>query len=204
MFFSTTGCVVHHENTQRWTVGCYNGLQVSCFGDFEKLFCISIYCVSALSLHIESTDSMIYSYQAVCLMMYMSIHCEYLDPDSLFVMLLKFMNELLMLNPIMTVWRHYRFCDIGDRERLIKGSCVYIYNNLWWVADDLLITAIYCACDNLQYHQEWAGIVFSSYSYSMWINLCMYFCLYAVYTVEILLRIIGVGIISYFKSAWNV
>jgi len=27
--------------------------------DFEKFVCISIYCVSALSLHIESTDSMI-------------------------------------------------------------------------------------------------------------------------------------------------
>jgi len=31
---------------------------MSCFGDFEKFVCISIYCVSALSLHIESTDSM--------------------------------------------------------------------------------------------------------------------------------------------------
>ena len=26
MLFSATGCVVHHENTQRWTVGCYNCL----------------------------------------------------------------------------------------------------------------------------------------------------------------------------------
>ena len=25
MHFSATGCVVHHENTRRWTVGCYNG-----------------------------------------------------------------------------------------------------------------------------------------------------------------------------------
>ena len=24
--FSATGCVIRHENTQRWTVGCYNGL----------------------------------------------------------------------------------------------------------------------------------------------------------------------------------
>ena len=40
-------------------VGCYNGLKVCCFGDFERFVCISIYCVSALSLHIESTDSMI-------------------------------------------------------------------------------------------------------------------------------------------------
>ena len=30
----------------------------SCFGDFAKFICISVYCVSALSLHIESTDSM--------------------------------------------------------------------------------------------------------------------------------------------------
>ena len=61
MLFSATGCVFRHENTRRWTVGCYNGLRVSCFGDFEKFVCISIYCVSALSLHIESTDSMIHS-----------------------------------------------------------------------------------------------------------------------------------------------
>ena len=26
MLFSTTGCVVRHENNQRWTVGCYNSL----------------------------------------------------------------------------------------------------------------------------------------------------------------------------------
>jgi len=26
MQISATGCVVHHENTWRWTVGCYNGL----------------------------------------------------------------------------------------------------------------------------------------------------------------------------------
>ena len=26
MLFSTTGCVFHHENTQRLTVGCYNSL----------------------------------------------------------------------------------------------------------------------------------------------------------------------------------
>ena len=59
ILFSTTGCVVCHENTRRWTVGWYNGLEVSCFGDFEKFVCVSIYCVSALSLHIESTNSMI-------------------------------------------------------------------------------------------------------------------------------------------------
>ena len=56
--FSATGCVFCHENIRRWTVGCYNGLYVSCFGDFEKFVCISIYCVSALSLRIESTESM--------------------------------------------------------------------------------------------------------------------------------------------------
>ena len=59
MLFSATGCVFHHENTRRLTVGCYNGLKVCCFGDFERFVCNSIYCVSALSLHIESTDSMI-------------------------------------------------------------------------------------------------------------------------------------------------
>jgi len=26
MLFSTTGCVVRHENTRKWMVGCYNGL----------------------------------------------------------------------------------------------------------------------------------------------------------------------------------
>ena len=26
ILFSATGCVVRHENTRRWTVGCYNGL----------------------------------------------------------------------------------------------------------------------------------------------------------------------------------
>ena len=25
LLFSATGCVVRHENTRRWTVGCYNG-----------------------------------------------------------------------------------------------------------------------------------------------------------------------------------
>ena len=29
------------------------------WGDFERLYCISIYYASALSLHMESTDSMI-------------------------------------------------------------------------------------------------------------------------------------------------
>jgi len=29
------------------------------FGDFENFVCISIYYISVLSLHIESTDSMI-------------------------------------------------------------------------------------------------------------------------------------------------
>ena len=57
--FCDTGCVFCHENTRKWTVGCYNGLKVSCFGDFERFVCISIYCVSTLSLHIESTNSMI-------------------------------------------------------------------------------------------------------------------------------------------------
>ena len=60
MLCSATGRVFCHENTRKWTVRCYNGLKVSCFGDFEKFVCISIYCVSALSLHIESTDSMIF------------------------------------------------------------------------------------------------------------------------------------------------
>ena len=31
----------------------------SCFGDFEKFVCMYMYCMSVLSLHIESTDSMI-------------------------------------------------------------------------------------------------------------------------------------------------
>ena len=26
MLFNATGCVFRHENTRRWTVGCYNGL----------------------------------------------------------------------------------------------------------------------------------------------------------------------------------
>jgi len=34
--------------------------------DFEKFVCISIYCVSALSLHIESTDSMIHMKRGAC------------------------------------------------------------------------------------------------------------------------------------------
>ena len=40
------------QSWTRWMVGCYNGLQVSCFGDFEKFVCITIHCVSAPSLHI--------------------------------------------------------------------------------------------------------------------------------------------------------
>jgi len=59
--FLATMCVVHHENTKRWMVGCYNSLYVSCFGDFERFFFgISIYYVFTLSLHIESTDSVIH------------------------------------------------------------------------------------------------------------------------------------------------
>ena len=46
--------------------------------EIEKFACISIYCVSALSLHIESTDSMIY---------YMSMHCMGFPPNSLYVQL---------------------------------------------------------------------------------------------------------------------
>ena len=34
-------------------------IEIVRIGDFEKFVCISIYFVSALSLHIESTDSMI-------------------------------------------------------------------------------------------------------------------------------------------------
>ena len=41
MLFSATGCVKRHENTRRWTVGCYNSLKVSCFEDFEKFFVLA-------------------------------------------------------------------------------------------------------------------------------------------------------------------
>ena len=58
MLFWATGRVVYHENTRRWTVRCYQ-VQVYRFWDFESLFCIIIYCVSMLSLHIESINSMI-------------------------------------------------------------------------------------------------------------------------------------------------
>ena len=34
--------------------------------DFERFFCISIYYASTLSLHIESTDSVLYTYVCVC------------------------------------------------------------------------------------------------------------------------------------------
>ena len=37
------------------------------FGDFEKFACISVYCVSGLSLHIDSTDSMIESIDSMIL-----------------------------------------------------------------------------------------------------------------------------------------
>ena len=42
---------------ERW--GVITAHNLSCFGDFEKFVFISIYCVSALSLHIDSTNSMI-------------------------------------------------------------------------------------------------------------------------------------------------
>jgi len=44
MLFSATGCVVRHENTRRWTVGRYNGLYVTGFGDFEKFVLAYIAC----------------------------------------------------------------------------------------------------------------------------------------------------------------
>ena len=56
MHFHATWHVVGHENTQRWMVHCHIGY---CF---EKLlYYCSLYWVSALSLRIESTDSMIHT-----------------------------------------------------------------------------------------------------------------------------------------------
>ena len=54
MLFSTTGCVVRHKNTRRWTVGVITAYKLAVLEIWE--ICISMYCVSALSLHIESTD----------------------------------------------------------------------------------------------------------------------------------------------------
>ena len=38
MLFSATMCVIHHENTKRWMVGCYNSLYVSCFEDLGDFY----------------------------------------------------------------------------------------------------------------------------------------------------------------------
>ena len=54
-------------------------------------------------------------------MMYMSIHCKYLNPDSLFVMLLKFMNGLLMLNPIMTL-KTQQVATLGQILSTVHGD----------------------------------------------------------------------------------
>ena len=54
-WFFRDACFVCHKNTRRWMVGCYNSLLVSCFFVILRDFCISIYYVSMLSLHIEST-----------------------------------------------------------------------------------------------------------------------------------------------------
>ena len=61
---SATGCVVRHENTQRWAVGCYNGLYVSCFGDYERLFALAIsiyrreWLIGACAYHLQQQESM--------------------------------------------------------------------------------------------------------------------------------------------------
>ena len=58
MLFHSTGGHVGHENTWRWTVCWYKHLSVYCVWDLERVFCIIIYCMSALSLHtLESTNS---------------------------------------------------------------------------------------------------------------------------------------------------
>jgi len=67
ILFSANGCVYRHENTRRWTVGCYNGLWVSCFGDFEQFVYIACprypYTWSLLTLW--STDSMIQEWKTL-------------------------------------------------------------------------------------------------------------------------------------------
>ena len=51
-----TRSLVCHENTRRWLVCCYKGLEDNGFWDFERFV---IYCISMLSLHMESINSMI-------------------------------------------------------------------------------------------------------------------------------------------------
>ena len=57
LFCATRHVVGHeaHENEWHYVIKAYN------FTCFEGFFCIIIYCVSALSLHIESTMILIYS-----------------------------------------------------------------------------------------------------------------------------------------------
>jgi len=58
MLFNTTGCAVHHQNTQRWTLCCWTAYKLA-FLRFWEIFCVSINYASSLSLHIDSTNSMI-------------------------------------------------------------------------------------------------------------------------------------------------
>ena len=62
-----TGSLLGQENTRRRIVSCHKGLLICRpflrFGEiWEDFLCIGFNCVSVVSLHIESTDSIIYSY----------------------------------------------------------------------------------------------------------------------------------------------
>ena len=58
-FFCATRSLEGHENTWIWIVCCYKSFQILMFWDFERFYCIILYCVFMLSLHVESTDSLI-------------------------------------------------------------------------------------------------------------------------------------------------
>ena len=57
MLFRATGHVFCHENTQNEQYVVIKAFKFTVFESFKDFFCI--YCISALSLHLESTDNMV-------------------------------------------------------------------------------------------------------------------------------------------------
>jgi len=75
-FFCATRSLVGHENTWIWIVCCYKSFQILLFWDFERFYCIILYCVFMLSLHVKSTDSLITDHMHAFTNMFTLVHTQ--------------------------------------------------------------------------------------------------------------------------------